>query len=290
MSNFETLANINAVKFKDDVFMLARQMGSIVLPLVNVADSDKKPGERVVWNRMGELTANEVTERYQELEANTAPMSARSCVMKKYRVHVTIDEIDDYKYFFDIGGPAQMAMSAALAKQIDLNLIAALTGSADNKDGSSSTARDVTSNTVAASTAIEFSELLAVSKSFKDILFDSNSRINALIEGNAYQDIMAIDQVINTRYNNNQPLTKANVGSFLDIDFHYFKNMPLVSSGVQQVISFTKDALNVAMPKSISLSIDRIPQRGNAILLQADFIMGAVRMEEGKVVVMTHSV
>jgi hypothetical protein len=288
MSNFDNISNSFYTQFSRDVYMLARQKASIYLPHVDLIFTDKKPGERQVIHRLGEIAATKVEDRYEELAANTLPATARSCVIDKYHAHVTLDDIDDMKMIFDPSGKYVEALSAALGKKIDEVIRTALTGSADNKTGSSSTAFD-SNQVVDSSSAITLPKLVEVRKLFNNAFVMPNEDIAFFVEGVGYTDIMGLDQVIRIDYNANKPLVEGSLGRYLGMNFMYDVNMPLYTTNTNQGIAFTKKGLAVALPQNIQISIDRIPERRNAILIQASFVMGAVRVEENQVVIIKHT-
>src|SRR5258708_674449 len=104
MANFDTISAAMMTQFKTDVYMLARQQQSIYLPHVDVVSVGGKPGERVVFQRLGEAIVEEVTDRYQELEANNLPNTARSLTLRHFHTHVTLDLLDDLRMVFDPSG------------------------------------------------------------------------------------------------------------------------------------------------------------------------------------------
>lgn len=289
MSNFDNIGAGFYTQFKDDVYMLARQDMSLYLPHVDTIMTEKKAGERVVIPRMGKVTAQKVTGRYEELEANTAPMSARSCVMDKYRAHITLDEIDDIKMLFDPTQPYIKTVSAALIEKINEIARSALVGDADNEDGSSSTAFDTSNQEVDSGSAITVAKLAEVKDKFQKA-YAGNKPTVGFIESAGYIDMTGLTEVNSADYANNKPLVEGAFSRFLGMDFKYDPDMPLHSDGSSnQGLFFTRDALAICLPKDISISIDRIPNRGNAILIQAHFVMGAVRKEENQVVILKHT-
>lgn len=280
MANIETLNNAFYTQFKSDVYMLARQKASLYLPHVDMTQVSGKPGERVVFQRLGGIEVNEVTDRYQELEANTLPHTARSLTLRHYHCHATLDTLDDMRMIYDPSGPYVTAMAQAIGKKMDDIIRAALIGSADDKTGASSTA--ATSPTDLGEITID--EIIDMRTTFNNAFVMPGETVNCFIEGSGYKDIMSLNQVISSDFRNSKPIDSGVIGSFLGIDFRYDVNMPLYTNGTsKQLIAFTKPALKVALPMDIKISMDRIPERRNAMLLQAEFVMGAVRMEENQV-------
>ena len=290
MAGFDTISNAMLTQFKTDVYMLARQKSSIFLPLVDVTQVGGKPGERVVFQRLGKTTASEVTDRYQELEANALPHSSRSLTLRHFHTHATLDTLDDMRMVFDPSGPYVNAMAMALGQKMDEVIFAAITGSADNKDGSSSTAFDTTNQLYDASSAVDVADLLTVRRKFNDAFVMPGEEIFAVIEGIAYSDLLQIDKITNAFYVNNKPLMDGMLGQFLDFQFKYYANMPQFNSvPTYQSLFFTRKGIKVALPVDVKMSIDRIPERRNSLLIQAEFVMGAVRMEENQVVQMKYT-
>jgi hypothetical protein len=280
MANIETLNNAYYTQFKSDVYMLARQKASLYLPHVDMTQVGGKPGERVVFQRMGEIAVSEVTDRYQELEANTLPHTARSLTLRQYHCHATLDTMDDMRMVYDPTGPYVTAMAQAIGKKMDEIIRDALIGDADDKTGASSTA--MTAATDLAEITID--ELIAMRTTFNDSFVMPGETINCFISGAGYKDIMALNQVISSDFRNAKPIDSGVIGSFLGVDFRYDPSMPLYTNGTShQLIAFTRQALKVAVPMDLKISMDRIPERRNAMLMQAEFVMGAVRMEENQV-------
>lgn len=289
MSNFDNISNSMFTSFQKDVYMLARQKGSLYLPHVDIIDSSKKVGERQVIPRLGTIEASKVVDRYEELGANTLPATARSAVINKYHAHVTLEEIDDMKMIFDPAGAYVEALGAALGKKMDEVIRDAIIGDADNKDGSGVTAF-LAGQLVDSTTAITLPKLIEARKLFNNAFVMPGESIAMMIEGNGFVDIMQLNQVISTDFNANKPLVTGAIGRFLDFDFIYDANMPNYdATPTYQAIAFTKKAVAVVLPQDIRVSIDRIPERRNSILIQADFTMGAVRLEENQAVIIKHT-
>lgn len=290
MSNFDNISNAMFTQFRKDVYMLARQKGSMYLPHVDIVFSDKKVGERQVHHRLGVIEATKVIDRYEELDKSTLPATARSSVIAKYHAHITLEEVDDMKMIFDPAGPYVEALGAALGKKMDQVIRDAIVGSADNKDGSSSTAFD-SNQVVDSSAAVTLAKLLEARKLFNNAFISPGTDIAAMIEGAGYIDIMQLNQVISQDFNNKKPLVDGAIGRFLDLNFIYDANMPLLASDgtSNQIIMFTKKGIGVALPQDIRVSVDRIPERRNSVLIQADFVMGAVRIEENQAVIIKHT-
>ncbi len=281
-------------EFNTNVQLLARQMGSKLLPYVTTGQYSSKgavPVEQVGDVDMVEQGARNADTNWTEI------LHDRPWVFPKhYDAHPILDRRDDLKQAIALKGPYTQAMVAAANLRKDKTILenffvtrkvgptgavdrafpVALIGAGGNKVGVQEGA--------AANTGLTVAKLRAALKTMRKRHIDLE-REKPIIAVGAEQidDLLAEPEVISGDYNGLRPLQNGEIVQFLGFTFVPSEYLPGVVDGVRQIPVWVKSGMHLGMWHDIDVHIDVLPTKNHSIGFSIYLDLGATRIEENKV-------
>lgn len=245
-------------------------------------------GEKVMFPRFGKLAVYEQTSAAQEVIEQEAAYSMRMLTSKLYRLPVMVDEMFDVnKMILDPTSHIVQEMAKAHGRNFDQVVFAAMLGTAaTGRDGSGSasfTAGNVIPHGGTGLTVLKLDQAIRLLKQkFNDLQRDG---IYLILNAAAEEDLLADAKITSFDYQNNKVLGGKDLPSYRGLKIVMSEDIPDVSAGVTgRALLCTSQTMGVNILEDFQTSIDRIPHRSNANLVQTAMQFGAVRMDEDTVI------
>ena len=284
MSNQITTAFVQ--QYSNNVQMLSQQMGSRLREAVDV---ESVTGKNAYFDQVGSTTAQLRTSRHASTPQVDTPHSRRRVSLATYEWADLIDDADKVRMLIDPTSSYSKAAAAAMGRAMDDVIVTALGGdSYSGETGSTtvalpSTQKFATSNQ---SDGLTVAKLLDAKK--KMDLKDVDPSIARYIVCGAQQisDLLNTTEVKSSDFNTVKALAQGQVDSFLGFRFIMSNrlNFDATNTDDRLIFAFTKDAVKLAIGSDIGSKISERADKSYSTQVYFSMDIGAVRMEEEKVV------
>lgn len=270
-------------QFKDNIYVLLQQRGA---KLRNVFPVENAPGEKHPFERLGTFTAAEITSRLEATSLQDPAHSRRTATVRRYAASTYLDDIDKFKMLIDPSNEYVIGLANAHGRNYDDVVLAALLGdAATGADGSGTQAFD--SNMVIA----HGSAGLTVAKLNQGMrLLEANEvdverdGIVLIVNARGKEDLLSDSGVlVNVDYMKGKPLAGDKL-MFRGVEIIWSERVPDIDASNFRAILCTKDSLKVAMSHDIKVETALRPDLNFAWQVSTYMMLGAVRMDEARVV------
>jgi len=284
MSNQITTAFVQ--QYSNNVSMLAQQMGSRLREAVEVESVKAK---NAYFDQVGVTTAQLRTSRHADTPQIDTPHSRRRVSLATYEWADLIDDADKVRTLIDPTSSYAKAAAAAMGRSMDDVIITALGGNSySGETGSTTVALPSTQKfaTSDQSDGLTIAKLLDAKKKMdlKDI--DPSLPRFVVCGATQIEDLLNTTEVKNSDYNTVKALAMGQVDSFLGFKFIMSNrlNFDATNTDDRLVFAFTKDAVKLAIGKDIGSKISERADKSYSTQVYFSMDIGAVRLEEEKVV------
>ena len=296
-----------AQKYASDVYILAQQKGSRLRNAVRVEEGIV--GKRAFFDRVGTKTAQLLTSRHADTTYVDTPHTRRAVDLAPYFDADLIDTADKVRMVWDPTGPYVQASMNALGRSMDdVILTAASADAVTGETGSGTTALGDAQKVMAVSGgAIANLNVLALRQAKKILdTAEVDPSISRHCAINAVQQFGLLGQteVTSADYNTVRALVMGEVNTYLGFNFIHSERLidqsgaevfdttsglttgddALDSDGHDRVIAWAKDGLLLGIAENMVGKVDVLPGKHYSVQVYARMDLGAVRMEEAKVV------
>jgi hypothetical protein len=244
-------------------------------------------GEKHFFDRLGDFSISERTERFADTVLQDAAHSRRMATVRLYDAAVGLDKIDINKMLINPSSDYIMKLKNVFGQKFDEVVFAALLGDAATGQTGEGTASFDSNNVIAhGGTGLTVTKLDEAIKILKSNRVDmSRDGVCLFIDAKAEQDLLADAKITSFDYQPNKVLGGPSVPTYRGLKIVMTEDLPEHTAGsVYRAILCTQDALKIAVPESMGVSVDKRPDKSNTMQIYADMMLGAVRMEEAKVV------
>jgi hypothetical protein len=212
-------------------------------------------------------------------------------LLKEAHIGDLVDTTDNLKTAVSIDARIPMMQAYALGRTIDSAVLEAMFADAPSGvDGSTPVAFPVTQeipvDLSGASEGLTINKLIEAKKLFWLGDVDLDNPTNAMhiaVTGFEMRNLLQTTEVTSSDYNTVKALVQGEIDTFMGMTFH-ITNLIDVSASVASCPVWVESGVVLNLPKDITGSIDRRPDKSNATQLYAQVAYGTVRLEEQKVV------
>lgn len=268
---------------------LLRQSGSVLRPYVQ---EQRIKGKQAFFDQIGGVVARDKVGRHSDVVYNDTPHARRQVTtVSKYAADL-IDREDLIRILQDPTSEYLKSQSDALGLAIDQVVIAAATGTAyTGVTGATATSYD-TNNTVAVTVAepgvsagnygLNVAKLRKAARIMDQNFVPATERI---LVWNARQkeSLLATTKATSGDYNTVRALVDGSLDSFMGFKFVLSQYIGTDGSGYDKVLFFHRTGIKLALGMDLTVNVDPIPTKFNAMQLLSEIDVGATRMQEGKV-------
>jgi len=273
-------------QYSSNVTMLPQQMGCKLRGSVDVETIN---GKNAFFDQVGVTAAQIRTSRHGDTPQIDTPHSRRRLSLADYEWADLVDDVDKVRMLIDPTSSYAKAAAAAMNRSIDDVIITAMNASASTGvAGGTSTALPSTQKTATSdqSDGLTIAKLLSAKKIMDDNDVDPSIKRYIVCGPQQISDLLGTTSVTSADFNTVRALSTGEVNSFLGFEFIMSTrlNKDATNTTDRLVFAYTEDAIKLGMGKDISAKISERADKSYSTQVYYCMSLGAVRMEEKKVV------
>ena len=272
-------------QYSANVQMLSQQMGSRLRDAVRV---ENVVGKNAFIDQIGSATAALRTSRHADTPQMDTPHDRRRLSLADYEYADLVDDQDKVRMLIDPTSSYARAAAAAMGRAMDDVIITAATGTANTGEtGSGSATLDATNNSVGSSSSNDGLTLSKLREAKRKMdLNDVDPSIPRYIAVGPKQieDLLGDTTVTSSDFNTVKALVQGELDTFMGFRFIMSNRLSVDSNDIRTCFAWAEDGLTLGVGKDISARIDERADKGYATQVYYCMSIGAVRMEEDKVV------
>ncbi len=290
-------------EYSSNVFMLSQQRGSRLRPFVR---QESINGKSKAFDRIGAVSAQIRSSRHADTPQMDTPHTRRWCYLADYEWADLIDDLDKVKILNDPTSEYVMAAMWSLGRSMDDVIIASADATVTTGETQTTTSTHPNSQKYAANTGAAFSNLnvrtlIAIKSKFGSNEVPEEIPLHICVAQSQLDALLGDDQVTSRDYNTVQALVKGEVDSFMGFKFHRSQRLGTEStlaastttgvvgsgttlSSARKCIAWAQDGIILGVGQDMKARISERDDKSYATQAYASMSLGAVRMEEVKVV------
>ena len=272
-------------QYSANVQMLSQQMGSRLRDAVRI---ENVVGKNAFIDQIGKATAQLRTSRHGDTPQLDTPHARRRLSLASYEYADLIDDQDKVRMLIDPTSFYAQAAAAAMGRAMDDVVISAALGTASTGEtGSGSATLDATNNMVGSSSSndgLTIAKLLEAKRKLDLNDVDPSIPRYIAVGPKQIEDLLGTTQVTSSDFNTVKALAQGDVNSFLGFEFIMTNRLDVDSNDIRSCFAWAEDGLTLGIGKDVSARIDERNDKGYATQVYYCMDIGAVRMEESKVV------
>ena len=273
-------------QYSSNVTMLSQQMGSKLRGSVDVETIN---GKNAFFDQVGVTAAQIRTSRHGDTPQIDTPHSRRRLSLADYEWADLVDDVDKVRMLIDPTSSYEKAAASAMNRSIDDVIITAMNASASTGvAGGTSTALPSTQKTATSdqSDGLTIAKLLSAKKIMDDNDVDPSLKRFIVCGPQQISDLLGTTSVTSADFNIVRSSSTGEVHSFLGFEFIMSTrlNKDATNTTDRLVFAYTEDAIKLGMGKDISAKISERADKSYSTQVYYCMSLGAVRMEEKKVV------
>jgi len=272
-------------QYSANVQMLSQQMGSRLRDAVRI---ENVVGKNAFIDQIGKATAQLRTSRHADTPQIDTPHARRRLSLASYEYADLIDDQDKVRMLIDPTSFYAQAAAAAMGRAMDDVIIDAALGTASTGEtGSGSATLDATNNMVGSASSndgLTIAKLLEAKRKLDLNDVDPSIPRYIAVGPKQIEDLLGTTQVTSSDFNTVKALAQGDVNSFLGFEFIMTNRLDVDSNDIRSCFAWAEDGLTLGIGKDVSARIDERNDKGYATQVYYCMDIGAVRMEESKVV------
>jgi len=275
-----------AQKFRDTFLHLVQQKGSRLRDYVRV--NTDISGKYDHFDRIGSTSARKITSRHSDTPLISTPHSRRRVSMDDYNWADLIDKADKVRMLADPASEYMKAGVWAMGRQMDDIIIAAMSGNAvsiDEDDASSNVALPAAQKVaVSGTTDMNITKLMQAKKILDASDVDPDLPRHIVMKSNQFYDLLGDNQIQSSDYNTVKALVAGDIDTFMGFKFHRSERLAVDSSSDTLCLAWIPDGIGMSMGMDVKTEISERPDKNYSTQVYAQMCLGAVRIEDEKVV------
>ena len=272
-------------QYSANVQMLSQQMGSRLRDAVRL---ETVVGKNAFIDQIGSVTAQLRSSRHADTPQIDTPHQRRRLSIASYEFADLIDDQDKVRMLIDPTSSYAQAAAAAMGRAMDDVVITAALGTASTGEtGSGSATLDATNNMVGASSSNDGLTIAKLTEAKRKMdLNDVDPSIPRYIAVGPKQieDLLGTTQVTSSDFNTIKALVQGDVDTFMGFQFIMSNRLSIDSNDIRSCFAWAEDGITLGVGKEVQARIDERNDKGYATQVYYCMDIGAVRMDEAKVV------
>jgi len=273
-------------QYKNNVQLLSQSMGS---KLRGAVDIESVQANNAFFEQIGSTAAIKRTSRHGDTPQIDVPHARRRVSLEDYEWADLVDESDKVRMLIDPTSTYARAAAAAMGRSMDDVIIAALGGSASTGvSGGTSTALPSAQKPFSSSQSdgMTVAKLLEAKKLMDLADVDPSLKRYVVCSPTQISDLLNTTEVKSSDFNTVKALAQGSVNSFLGFEFIMSNRLSLDATNTDDRLcyAFTEDAIKLAVGKDVQAKISERADKSYSTQVYYCMSIGAVRMEEVKVV------
>jgi hypothetical protein len=273
-------------QYSSNVSMLSQQMGSKLRGSVDVENIN---GKNAFFDQVGVTAAQLRTSRHGDTPQIDTPHSRRRLSLADYEWADLVDDVDKVRMLVDPTSSYAKAAAAAMNRAMDDVIITSFNASvATGVAGGGSEALPSTQKTATSdqSDGLTIAKLLSAKKIMDNNDVDPSLKRYIVCGPQQISDLLGTTSVTSADFNTVRALSTGEVNSFLGFEFIMSTrlNKDATNTTDRLVFAYTEDAIKLGIGKDIGAKISERADKSYSTQVYYCMTLGAVRMEEKKVV------
>ena len=272
-------------QYSANVQMLSQQMGSRLRDAVRL---ETVVGKNAFIDQIGSVTAQLRSSRHADTPQIDTPHQRRRLSIASYEFADLIDDQDKVRMLIDPTSSYAQAAAAAMGRAMDDVIITAALGTASTGEtGSGSATLDATANMVGSASSNDGLTIAKLTEAKRKMdLNDVDPSIPRYIAVGPKQieDLLGTTQVTSSDFNTIKALVQGDVDTFMGFQFIMTNRLDIDSNDIRSCFAWAEDGITLGIGKDVQARIDERNDKGYATQVYYCMDIGAVRMEEAKVV------
>ena len=272
-------------QYSANVQMLSQQMGSRLRDAVRL---ETVVGKNAFIDQIGSVTAQLRSSRHADTPQIDTPHQRRRLSIASYEFADLIDDQDKVRMLIDPTSSYAQAAAAAMGRAMDDVVITAALGTASTGEtGSGSATLDATNNMVGSASSNDGLTIAKLTEAKRKMdLNDVDPSIPRYIAVGPKQieDLLGTTQVTSSDFNTIKALVQGDVDTFMGFQFIMTNRLDIDSNDIRSCFAWAEDGITLGVGKDVQARIDERNDKGYATQVYYCMDIGAVRMEEAKVV------
>tara|TARA_R100001591_G_scaffold2450_1_gene6067 strand:+ start:800 stop:1678 length:879 start_codon:yes stop_codon:yes gene_type:complete len=272
-------------QYSANVQMLSQQMGSRLRDAVRL---ETVVGKNAFIDQIGSVTAQLRSSRHADTPQIDTPHQRRRLSIASYEFADLIDDQDKVRMLIDPTSSYAQAAAAAMGRAMDDVIITAALGTASTGEtGSGSATLDATNNMVGSASSNDGLTIAKLTEAKRKMdLNDVDPSIPRYIAVGPKQieDLLGTTQVTSSDFNTIKALVQGDVDTFMGFQFIMTNRLDIDSNDIRSCFAWAEDGITLGVGKDVQARIDERNDKGYATQVYYCMDIGAVRMEEAKVV------
>ena len=304
MSSFITEAFVR--QYRANIYHLAQQKGSRLRPFVR---SESQKGKIGFYERLHATAAQRKTGRHSDTPLMNTEHSKRAAFLYDYEWADLIDKEDLVRTLIDPENPYVQNAMMALGRSMDDEIISAAIGAAAyGENGSSTTILPATQYVGAvASTAVSnlnVATLIKVKGKFGANDVDPSLPLHIAVTQSQIDALLGEEKVTSADYNTIRALVRGDIDTFMGFKFHRIERLLSgggflastntttgvvtlstgTSNDARRCFAWAEDGIVLAVGADMKARVSERSDKSYSTQVYASMTVGAVRLEEKKVV------
>jgi hypothetical protein len=273
-------------QYKNNVQLLSQSMGS---KLRGAVDIESVQANNAFFEQIGSTAAIKRTSRHGDTPQIDVPHARRRVSLEDYEWADLVDESDKVRMLIDPTSTYARAAAAAMGRSMDDVIISALGGTASTGvSGATSTALPSAQKPFSSSQSdgMTVAKLLEAKKLMDLADVDPSLKRYVVCSPTQISDLLNTTEVKSSDFNTVKALAQGSVNSFLGFEFIMSNRLSLDATNTDDRLcyAFTEDAIKLAIGKDVMAKISERADKSYSTQVYYCMSIGAVRMEEVKVV------
>ena len=273
-------------QYKNNVQLLSQSMGS---KLRGAVDIESVQANNAFFEQIGSTAAIKRTSRHGDTPQIDVPHARRRVSLEDYEWADLVDESDKVRMLIDPTSTYARAAAAAMGRSMDDVIISALGGTASTGvSGATSTALPSAQKPFSSSQSdgMTVAKLLEAKKLMDLADVDPSLKRYVVCSPTQISDLLNTTEVKSSDFNTVKALAQGQVNSFLGFEFIMSNRLSLDATNTDDRLcyAFTEDAIKLAVGKDVQAKISERADKSYSTQVYYCMSIGAVRMEEVKVV------
>jgi hypothetical protein len=274
--------------FKKNFQMLCQQKLSVLRGSVR---EEPLTGEDDFFDQIGAADGADITDRHGDTQYTVTPHSRRKVAAIPWEWADLIDKQDKVRMLGDPQSDYVKTAVAAANRRIDDHIIAAFFGTAyTGKAGTTAVTYPTSAtyvvpvNLSGSNEGMTLNKLIRAKKLLLALNNEADAEMNIAIAPYQLDDLLKITQIGSADYNTVKALVAGEIDRFMGFKFHVSNRLLTDSSSYRRCPVWVTDGVLLGVSSDQDVMIDVLPQKRHSTQVRIAMDMGAVRMEEAKVV------
>jgi len=272
-------------QYRNNIITLSQQKGSKLRDTVRVETG--VTGTGMFFERLGATAAVERVARHADTPLVSTPHSRRYATLVPYEWADLIDDADKVRMLIDPQSEYVTNGVNAMGRAIDDIIIAAMWGSAYGGAAGTTVIAWPAAQQIAGATNLTLAKITNAKRLIDAADVDPDEpRYLAYTPAMMEYLLTSVAEVKSSDYNTVKALMQGEINTFMGFTWIMSTRLPVGTGGAgyHSAFAWAKSAVGLAIGAEIITSIDKRPDKSNSTQVYISMDLGAVRLEEEKIV------